>query len=78
MRTQRPEKHIYQIDYISVEICSQKTKLRKYHYRRLYDHVIEFRKGIMLFKPIKIYLLFLAERNSLNRWIDEELEKVLK
>jgi len=32
----------------------------------------------MLSKPIKVYLLFLAERNSLNRWIDEELEKVLK
>jgi len=51
---------------------------REYHYRRLYDHVIEFIKGIMLSKPIKIYLLFLAERNSLNRWIDEELKKVLK
>lgn len=32
----------------------------------------------MLSKPIKVYLLFLAEINSLNRWIDEELKKVLK
>ena len=29
MRTQRLEKHMYQIDYISVEMCSQKTKLEK-------------------------------------------------
>jgi len=26
VRTQRPEKHMYQIDYMRVEICSQKTK----------------------------------------------------
>jgi len=56
----------------------KKPSQREYHYRKLYDHVIEFRKGIMLSKPIKVYLLFLAERNSLYRWIDEELRKVLK
>ena len=27
---------------------------------------------------IKVYLPFLAERNSLNRWIDEELKKSSK
>jgi len=32
----------------------------------------------MLSKPIKVYLLFLAERNSLNKWIYEELKKVPK
>jgi len=32
----------------------------------------------MLSKPIKVYLLSLAERNSLDRWIDEELRKVLE
>jgi len=56
----------------------KKPSQREYHYRRLYDHIIEFRKGVMLFKPIKVYLIFLVERNSLNRWIDEELKKVLK
>ena len=29
MRTQRPEKHMYQIDYISVEMCSQKNQVRE-------------------------------------------------
>ena len=52
---------MYQIDYTSVEICSQKTK-REYHYRRLYDYVIEFRKDIMLSKPIKVYLLFFSRK----------------
>jgi len=32
----------------------------------------------MISKPIKVYLLFLVERNSLNKWIDEELKKALK
>ena len=32
----------------------------------------------MLSKSIKVYLPFLAERNSLNRWIDEELKKSSK
>jgi len=58
MRIQRPKKYMYQIDYISVEICSQKPSQREYHYRRLYDYIIEFRKGIMLSKPIRIYLFF--------------------
>ena len=67
MRTQRPEKHIYQIDCMSVEICSQKPSQTEYHYRRLYDHEIEFKKDTMLSKPIKVYLVSLAERNSLDR-----------
>ena len=32
----------------------------------------------MLSKLMKVYLLSLVERNSLNRWIDEELRKVLE
>jgi len=59
-------------------MLSNKPSQREYHYRRLYDHVIEFRKDIILFKPIKVYLLSLAERNSLDKWIDEELRKALK
>jgi len=37
--------------------------------------VIDFVKGTMLPKPAKVYLLSLAERNSLDIWIDEELRK---
>ena len=40
--------------------------------------ITEFRKGIILYKPIKVYLFSLAERNSLDRWIDKELRKLLK
>jgi len=31
-----------------------------------YDHAIDFIKGAKLLKPAKIYLLSLAERNSLD------------
>jgi len=78
MRTQRPEKHMYQINYMSVEMCSQKPSQREYYDKRLYVHTIEFRKGVMLFKLIKVYLFSLPERNFLNRWIDEKLGKVLE
>jgi len=40
-----------------------------------YDHAIDFMKGAKLPKPAKIYLLSLAERNSLDTWINEELKK---
>jgi len=63
---------------IVILLNNQKPSQREYHYRKLYDYVIEFRKDIMLSKPIKVYLLSLAERNSLDRWIDEELERILK
>ena len=59
-------------------MCSQKPSQREYHYKRLYNHEIEFKKGIMLSKPIKVYLVSLAERKSLDRWIDKELRKVLE
>ena len=48
MRTQRPEKHMYQINYMSVEMCSQKPSQREYYNKRLYVHIIEFRKSVML------------------------------
>jgi len=32
-------------------------------------------EGTKLPKPAKVYPLFLAERNSLDTWIDEELRK---
>ena len=40
-----------------------------------YDHAINFMEGTKLPKPAKVYLLSLAERNSLDTWIDEELRK---
>jgi len=40
-----------------------------------YNHTIDFVKGAMLSKPAKVYLLSLAERNSLDMWINEELRK---
>jgi len=40
-----------------------------------YDHAIDFMEGTKLSKPAKVYLLFLAERNSLDTWINEELRK---
>jgi len=43
--------------------------------RKLYDHAIDFVEGVMLSKPAKVYPLSLAERNSLDIWIDEELRK---
>jgi len=42
---------------------------------KLYDHAIDFMKGAKLPKPAKVYLLSLAERNSLDTWIDEKLRK---
>jgi len=40
-----------------------------------YDHAIDFVEGTTLSKPAKVYLLSLAERNSLDMWINEELRK---
>jgi len=43
--------------------------------RKLHDHAIDFMEGAKLPKPAKVYPLSLAERNSLDTWIDEELRK---
>jgi len=43
--------------------------------RKPYDHAIDFMEGAKLPKPAKVYLLEIAERNSLDTWIDEELRK---
>jgi len=40
-----------------------------------YDHAIDFMEDAKLPKPAKVYPLSLAERNSLDTWIDEELRK---
>ena len=40
-----------------------------------YDYVIDFVEGVTLPKPAKVYLFSLAERNSLDMWINEELRK---
>jgi len=40
-----------------------------------YDHAIDFMEDAKLSKPAKVYPLSLAERNSLDTWIDEELRK---
>jgi len=52
-----------------------KHKSERMPLRKLYDHAIDFIEGTKLPKPAKVYLLSLAERNSLNTWIDEELGK---
>jgi len=43
--------------------------------QKLYDHAIDFMEGAKLPKPAKVYPLSLAERNSLDTWINEELRK---
>jgi len=52
-----------------------KNKSERIPIRKLYDHTIDFVKGTVLSKLAKVYLLSLAERNSLDTWIDEELRK---
>ena len=42
---------------------------------KLYDHAIDFMEGTKLSKPAKVYFLSLAERNSLDTWINKELRK---
>jgi len=43
--------------------------------QKLYDHAIDFMKGVKFLKPAKVYLLEIVERNSLDTWINEELRK---
>ena len=52
-----------------------KTKSERMPLQKLYDHVINFEEGAKLSKPAKVYPLSLAERNSLDSWIDKELRK---
>ena len=52
-----------------------KNKSKRMLIWKLYNHMIDFVKGTMLPKPTKVYLLSLAERNSLDIWINEELRK---
>jgi len=52
-----------------------KHKSERMPLRKPYDHAIDFMEGAKLPKPAKVYLLSLAERNSLDTWIDEELRK---
>jgi len=40
-----------------------------------YDYAIDLMEDTKLFKPAKVYPLSLAERNSLDTWINEELRK---
>jgi len=42
---------------------------------KLYDYAIDLMEGTKLSKPAKVYPLSLAERNSLDTWINEELRK---
>ena len=52
-----------------------KNKSERMPIRKPYDHVIDFVKGTTLPKPTKVYSLSLAERNSLDMWINKELRK---
>jgi len=52
-----------------------KHKSERMPLRKPYDYAIDFMEGAKLPKPAKVYLLSLAERNSLDTWIDEELRK---
>jgi len=52
-----------------------KNKSERMPIRKPYDHAIDFVEGTTLSKPAKVYLLSLAERNSLDMWINEELRK---
>ena len=52
-----------------------KHKSERMPLQKPYDHAINFMEGTKLSKPAKVYLLSLAERNSLDTWINEELRK---
>ena len=43
-----------------------KNKSERIPIQKLYNHVIDFVEGAMLSKPAKVYLLSLAEKNSLD------------
>jgi len=52
-----------------------KNKSERIPIQKLYDHVIDFVEGTTFSKPAKVYLFSLAERNSLDMWINEEFRK---
>jgi len=52
-----------------------KYKLERMPLQKLYNYTIDFIEGTKLSKPAKVYPLFLAERNTLNTWINKELRK---
>ena len=52
-----------------------KHKSERMPLRKPYAHAIDFMEGTKLPKPAKVYPLSLAERNSLDSWINEELRK---
>jgi len=52
-----------------------KHKSEKIPLQKPYDYAIDFMEGAKLPKPAKVYSLSLAERNSLDTWIDKELRK---
>jgi len=52
-----------------------KHKSERMPLRKPYDYAIDFMEGAKLPKLAKVYLLEIAERNSLDTWIDEELRK---
>jgi len=52
-----------------------KNKSERMPIQKLYNYVIDFVEGTTLPKPTKVYLLSLAERNSLDMWINEKLRK---
>ena len=52
-----------------------KNKSKRMLIQKLYDYAIDFVEGTILSKLAKVYPLSLAERNSLDMWINEELRK---
>jgi len=52
-----------------------KNKSERMPIQKLYNYTIDFVEDTMLSKPTKVYLLSLAEKNSLDIWINEELRK---
>jgi len=52
-----------------------KHKSERMSLQKPYDHAIDFIEGAKLPKLAKVYSLSLAERNSLDTWINEELRK---
>jgi len=52
-----------------------KHKSKRMPLWKLYDHAIDFMEDVKLSKLAKVYPLSLAEKNSLDTWIDEELRK---
>jgi len=52
-----------------------KTKSERMSLQKSYDYAIKFEEDATLLKLVKVYPLYVLERNTLNLWIDEELRK---